>query len=132
MYNMLKRSCIRFAICAASCGKQCRMTFPLQVFHHWIRPHLQRSASLRGTCPVLGPRFALSDTLTDSALSQSATLFASLAGTLASDWLPRAEPCHPEPKRCQPGRHDSWRRATRRIDENKPPSHKHKRPVGWK
>ncbi|KAI3373189.1 hypothetical protein L3Q82_006498 [Scortum barcoo] len=38
-----------------------------------------------------------------------------------ADWLLGAGRCHPEQWRCQPGRHDSWRREARRIDENKPP-----------
>ncbi|MEQ2249367.1 hypothetical protein ILYODFUR_028410, partial [Ilyodon furcidens] len=33
-----------------------------------------------------------------------------------------AGPCRLKPWYCQSGRHDCWRRETRRIDENKPPS----------
>lgn len=64
---------------------------------HLIWPHLQRSASFHGRCPVLGPRYAPSDTLMDTAANQWETFMASVSRTSASDWLLRAGPCHPEP-----------------------------------
>lgn len=96
--------------------------YHLQLFHHFMWLHLRRSASFLSRCPALGPSCAPSDTLTDTAVDQWESNLVSVSIFLESDWLLGAGPCRLKPWCCQPGRHDSWRRETRRIDENKPPS----------
>lgn len=94
----------------------------LRLFPHLMWLHLRCSASSLSRCPALGPSCALSDTLIETAVSQSESALVSLSFVLVSDWLLGAG--HRPLKRwcCQSGRHDSWRREARRIDENKPPS----------
>lgn len=87
----------------------------------------------RGRCSVLGPRHALSDTLTATDVSQWETPCPSVSRMSAPDWLPRAGPCHPVAVAPSAGAARLLEeRETGRIDENKPVINTNGRSCAWK
>ncbi|MEQ2316530.1 hypothetical protein AMECASPLE_033389 [Ameca splendens] len=81
---------------------------------------LSTASSQQVSCPWT--KLRPSDTLTDTAADQWESDLGSVSISWDCDWLLGAGPCRLKPWYCQSGRHDYWRRETRRIDENKPPS----------